>query len=43
VTEGVSNTGRPLAPPMAFWACRAMSQRDLADLVADLRRMPPQP
>lgn len=43
VTEGVSSSGRQLAPPMAFWAYRAMSQRDLADLVAYLRSMPAQP
>jgi len=43
VTEGVSSNGRPLAPPMAFWAYRAMSQRDIADLIAFLRSMPAQP
>ena len=43
VTQGVSRDGRQLAPPMAFWAYRDMSQQDLADLVAYLRSMPPQP
>jgi len=43
VTTGVSREGRPLAPPMAFWAYRNMSQQDLTDLVAYLRSMPPQP
>jgi mono/diheme cytochrome c family protein len=43
VTDGVSRDGRPLAPPMAFWAYRGMSERDRADLVAYLRALPPQP
>jgi mono/diheme cytochrome c family protein len=43
VTTGVSNDGRQLFPPMAFWAYRSMSQQDLSDLVAYLRSLPPQP
>jgi mono/diheme cytochrome c family protein len=43
VTTGVSRDGRPLAPPMAFYAYRNMSQQDLADLVAYLRALPAQP
>lgn len=43
VTEGVSRSGRRLAPPMAFWAYRNMTRQDLTDLVAYLRSMPPQP
>ena len=43
VTEGISRNGRPLAPPMAFWAYRAISEQDRADLIAFLRSMKPQP
>jgi mono/diheme cytochrome c family protein len=43
VTQGVSRDGRPLAPPMAFWAYRNMTPQDLTDLVAYLRSLPPQP
>jgi mono/diheme cytochrome c family protein len=43
VTQGVSASGRPLAPPMAFWAYKEMSERDLSDLIAYLRSLPPQP
>lgn len=43
VTKGVSNTGRPLAPPMAFWAYANMTPQELGDLVAYLRSLPPQP
>jgi mono/diheme cytochrome c family protein len=40
VTEGVSRDGHRLAPPMAFWAYRAMSEGDRADLLAYLRSLP---
>jgi mono/diheme cytochrome c family protein len=43
ITKGVSNTGRQLAPPMAFWAYANMTQQELGDLVAYLRSLPPQP
>lgn len=43
ITTGVSRDGRPLAPPMAFWAYREMSRQDLTDLVAYLRSIPAQP
>lgn len=43
ITEGVSADGRRLAPPMAFAAYRHMAPSDLADLVAYLRSLPPQP
>lgn len=43
VTTGVSANGRQLMPPMAFWAYREMSERDLSDLIAYLRSLPPQP
>ncbi|WP_270933741.1 c-type cytochrome [Falsiroseomonas oryzae] len=43
VTEGISRDGRQLAPPMAFWAYRNMTQQDLADLVAYLRSIPSLP
>jgi len=43
ITTGVSQSGRQLAPPMAFWAYRNMTPAELADLVAYLRSLPPQP
>ncbi|MBU8541128.1 c-type cytochrome [Falsiroseomonas tokyonensis] len=43
VTQGISATDRPLAPPMAFWAYRNMTQQELSDLIAYLRSLPPQP
>lgn len=43
VTQGISANDRPLAPPMAYWAYRHMSQQDLSDLIAYLRSLPPQP
>ncbi len=43
VTQGVSANGRQLMPPMAYSAYRGMTRQDLADLVAYLRALPPQP
>lgn len=43
ITTGVSQTGRPLAPPMAFSAYRNMTPGELSDLVSYLRSLPPQP
>lgn len=43
ITTGVSQNGRPLAPPMAFWAYRTMTPGELSDLVSYLRSLPPQP
>jgi mono/diheme cytochrome c family protein len=43
ITTGVSQSGRPLAPPMAFWAYRNMTPTELSDLLAYLRSLPPQP
>ncbi|NKE44167.1 cytochrome c [Roseomonas frigidaquae] len=43
VTQGISSTDRPLAPPMAFWAYRNMTPQELGDLIAYLRSLPPQP
>lgn len=43
ITTGVSQTGRPLAPPMAFWAYRNMTPGELSDLVSYLRSLPPLP
>ncbi len=43
ITEGVFANGWPLAPPMAFWAYRHMTQQELGGLVACLRSLPPQP
>ncbi len=43
ITTGVSQSGRPLAPPMAFWAYQNMTPREASDIVAYLRSLPPQP
>ncbi|NKC33149.1 c-type cytochrome [Falsiroseomonas selenitidurans] len=42
ITQGISANDRPLAPPMAFWAYRAMTPAELSDLVAYLRSLKPQ-
>jgi mono/diheme cytochrome c family protein len=43
ITQGISANGRRLLPPMAFDNYAGMTSRDLADLVAYLRSLPPQP
>jgi mono/diheme cytochrome c family protein len=43
VTQGVSPDGRHLFPPMGFGYYARVNQRDLADIVAYLRTLPPQP
>lgn len=43
VTQGVSSDGRRLFPPMGYAHYARMTQRDLSDLVAYLRSLPPQP
>lgn len=43
IREGVSQSGRQLAPPMAFWAYRNMTEADMRDLIAYLRSLPPLP
>ena len=43
ITRGVSADGRPLAPPMAFYAYANMTPAELSDLVAYLRSLQPQP
>lgn len=43
IREGVSRDGRPLMPPMAFWAYADMKDEDVAAIVAWLRTLPPAP
>lgn len=43
ITQGVAADGRRMLPPMGYGYYARMTQRDLADLVAWLRAMPPQP
>jgi mono/diheme cytochrome c family protein len=43
ITQGISANGRRLLPPMPFANYAGMTSRDLADIVAYLRSLPPQP
>lgn len=43
ITHGVSADGRPLSPPMAFPYYARMREGDLADIIAYLRSLKPQP
>ena len=43
VTQGISADGRPLSPPMAFPYYARMRPADLADIIAYLRSLKPQP
>jgi mono/diheme cytochrome c family protein len=43
VTQGVGRDGRTLKPPMAYGYYEALKPADLADSVAYLRTVPPQP
>jgi hypothetical protein len=42
ITEGVSANGRRLLPPMPYANYAGLTPRDLADIVAFLRSLPPQ-
>ncbi len=41
IRTGVSRDGSRMAPPMAFYAYANMSERDMSDLIAYLRSLPP--
>jgi len=43
ITHGIARDGRPLKPPMAYDYYAGLTQSDLADIVAYLRTVPPQP
>ncbi|MES2713629.1 MAG: cytochrome c [Pseudomonadota bacterium] len=43
ITQGVSASGRPLAPPMGYGYYARLSAGEMADLIAYLRSLPPQP
>lgn len=43
ITHGVARDGRSLKPPMAYGYYAALSDADLADIVAYLRTVPPRP
>jgi mono/diheme cytochrome c family protein len=43
VTHAVTRDGRPLKPPMAYGYYAALTEADLADIVAYLRTVPPRP
>jgi hypothetical protein len=41
IKAGVSRDGHPLKPPMAFQFYAGLTDRDLGDIVAYLRTLPP--
>jgi mono/diheme cytochrome c family protein len=43
ITQGISRNGEKLKPPMGFAAYARMTDKDMSDLIAYLRTVPPRP